>query len=245
MIYMSKEINLETLKNIFQSDEVKEELTVLSSWARGVKQERHIINILAKHLDKKDFNFKMECSKTVEKKKYKYDIRIEDVFVEAKFSFEEDTIQLEKEIYGTRGKPVEKDFLNQYLKAINQREEENKIRVEEKKKPKGWGRNFTALTLIDIFKKKCDYFILIVQSRDIRKIPSKDLENIVASKECISYNKENDADGGYNITENFNIIEYLLEAINKARPFNSARVEVEATNRFPCMYHIYILEFKS
>ncbi|KKM15068.1 hypothetical protein LCGC14_1699810 [marine sediment metagenome] len=59
---MSKEINLGTFKNIFKSDEVKEELTVLSSWARGVKQERHIVNILAKFLDKKDYNFKMEFS---------------------------------------------------------------------------------------------------------------------------------------------------------------------------------------
>jgi len=242
MIYMSKEINLETFKNIFQSDEVRKELTVLSSWARGVKQERHIINILAKHLDKKDFNFKMEYSKIVEKQKFIYDIRIEDVLVEAKFSFEEDIIQLEKEIYGTQGKPVEKDFLNQYLNWIDQREEENKIRVEKKKKPKGWGRNFTALTLIDIFKKKCDYFILIVQSRDIRKIPSKDLENIVASRECISYNKEFE---GYNVPENFGIIDKLLESINKARPFNSASIKIVATNRFPCMYHIYILEFKS
>ncbi len=245
MIYVNKEINLETFKRIFQSDELRKELTVLSSWARGVKQERHIINILAKHLDKKDFNFKMEYSKKVEKRTYKYDIRIEDVLVEAKFSFEEDVMQLEKEIYGTHGKPVGEDFLNQYLKAIDQREEENKIRVEKKKKPKGWGRNFTARTLIDIFKKKCDYFILIVQSRDIRRIPSKDLENIVAFERCISYNKEYDAYGGYNITENFNIIDKLLESINKARPFNSARVEVEASNRFPCMYHIYILEFKS
>ncbi len=245
MIYMSKEISLETFKNIFQSDGVKEDLTILSSWARGVKQERHIINILAKHLDKKDYNFKMEYSKIVEKNKYKYDIRIEDVLVEAKFSFEEDIIQLEKEIYGTRGKPVGKDFLNQYLNAIDQREEENKLRKENKKKPKGWGRNFTALTLIDIFKKKCDFFILIVQSRDLRKIPPKDLENIVAFERCISYNKEYDADGGYNVTKNFGIIEYLLDSINKARPFNSARVEVEATNRFPCKYHIYILEFKS
>ncbi len=51
---MSKEINLTTFKNIFQTEEVKEELTLLSSWARGVKQERHIINILAKHLDRKN-----------------------------------------------------------------------------------------------------------------------------------------------------------------------------------------------
>ena len=242
MIYMSKEINLEMFKNIFQSDEVRKELTVLSSWARGVKQERHIINILAKHLDKKDFKFKMEYSKKVEKRTYKYDIRIEDVLVEAKFSFEEDVMQLEKEIYGTHGKPVGEDFLNQYLKAIDQREEETKIRKEQKKKPKGWGRNFTALTLIDIFKKKCDYFILIVQSRDIRKIPSKDLENIVASEECISYNKKFD---GYNVSENFGIIDKLLESINKARPYNSASIKIEATNRFPCVYHIYILEFKS
>jgi len=237
---MSKEINLTTFKNIFQTEEVKKELTLLSSWARGVKQERHIINILAKHLDRENFKFKTEYS--AKKNKLKYDIRIEDVFVEAKFSFEEDTIQLEKEIYGTRGKPVEKDFLNQYLIAIDQREEENKIRIEEKKKPKGWGRNFTALTLIEIFKKKCDYFILIVQSRDIRKIPSKDLENIVASKECISYNKEFE---GYNVPENFGIIDKLLESINKARPFNSASIKIMATNRFPCVYHIYILEFKS
>ena len=234
---MSKEINLETFKSIFQSDEVKKELTGLSSWARGVKQERHIINILAKHLDKKDFKFKMEYRKSVEKKKYKYDIRIEDVLVEAKFSFEEDLkFQLEKEIYGTQGKLIQGDFLKLYLIEIDKR--------DKMEKPKGWGRNFTALTLIDIFKRKCDYFILIVQSRDIRKIPSKDLENIAAFKECISYNKEYDADGGYNVTKNFGIINKLLETINKARPFNSVNIEVEATNRFPCSYHIYVLEFK-
>jgi len=240
MIYVSKEINFETFKNIFQSDEVKEELIVLSSWARGVKQERHIINILAKYLDKKDYNFKMEYGKIVEKKKYIYDIRIEDILVEVKFSFEEDMkIQLEKEIYGTQKKPIQKDFLNQYLIWIEEREKEN--RKEKKTKPKGWGRNFTALTIIDTLKKKCDYFILIIQSRDIRKIPSKNLENIVASKRCISYNKEY----GYNVRENFGVIDKLLESINKARPFNSTHIEINATNRFPCKYHIYILEFKS
>lgn len=135
--------------------------------------------------------------------------------------------------------------MNQYLNWIDQKEELNKVRKEKKKKPKGWGRNFTALTLIDIFKKKCDYFILIVQSRDIRRIPSKDLENIVASKRCFSYNKEYDPMGGYNVRKNFNIIDKLLDAINKARPYNFALVEVEASKRFPCTYHIYILEFKS
>ncbi len=243
---MSKEINFETFKNIFQSVEVKKELIDLSSWARGVKQERHIVNILAKFFDKKDYNFKMEFGKIVEKKKYIYDIRIEDVLVEVKFCFEEDIkIQLEKEIHGTQKRPVQKDFLDQYLTWIDQMEEENKIRKENKKKPKGWGRNFTALTLIDIFKKMCDYFILVVQSRDIRKIPSKKLENIVASKDCISYNKEYEDYDGYNVRENFDIINKLLESINKYRPFNSAHIEIEATNRFPCMYHIYILEFKS
>jgi len=68
------------------------------------------------------------------------------------------------------------------------------------------------------------------------------LENIVASKECISYNKEFE---GYNVPENFGIIDKLLESINKARPFNSASIKIVATNRFPCVYHIYILEFKS
>lgn len=243
---MSKEINLKTFKNIFQSPEVKEDLTDLSSWARGVKQERHIINILAKYLDKKDYNFKMECSKKVEERKYKYDIRIEDVLVEVKFSFEEDTkFQLEKEIYGTQGKPILKDFLGQYLIAIYQREEENKVRKEKKEKPKGWGRNFTALTLIDIFMKKCDYFILIVQSRDIRKIPPKNMETIVASERCISYNEEYKEFGGYNVRQNFSIIDELFESINGVRPFNSAHIEIEATNRFPSKYHIYILEFKS
>jgi hypothetical protein len=242
---MSKEINLETFRKIFQSDEVGKELIDLSSWARGVKQERHISNILAKYLDKKDYNFKMEYSKIVEKKKYIYDLRIEDILVEVKFSFEEDiNFQIEKEIYGTQERPVQNDFLNQYLIWIDQREEENKIRKEKKKKPKGWGRNFTALAIIDIFKKKCDYFILIVQSRDIRKIPPKDLENIVASERCISYNREYDADGGYNVRKNLSIIEKLLESINIERPYNSAHIEIEATNRFPCKYHIYILEFK-
>ena len=53
--------------------------------------------------------------------------------------------------------------------------------------------------LIDIFKKKCDYFLLIIQSRDLRNVPSEDLENIVATERCIAYNKEYAAVGGYNI----------------------------------------------
>ena len=226
---MSKEINLTTFKNIFQTEEVKKELTLLSSWARGVKQERHIINILAKHLDRENFKFKTEYS--AKKNKPKYDIRIEDVLVEVKFCFEEDVFQLKNEIDGTPKRPIRGNFLNKYLEWIDQR-------------PKGWGRNFTALMLIDIFKKKCDYFILIVQSRDLRNIPYEDLENIVATERCVAYNKKYAAVGGYNIKPHFGIIEKLLESINKARPFNRILESVNADKKFPCTYHIYVLEFR-
>ena len=240
MFNMKRQFNLDILKELFQSNEVEKELKALSSWARSVRQERQIINIIARFLDRNNYNFKMEFKKNNEKRKY--DIEVENVLVEVKFTFEEDIkYKLEKEMYGEDKKPMHGDVVKQYLVWLNEREEQNKEKTEQNQRIKTWGYNLIALILIDIFKKECDYFILIVHSRDLRKVPFSYLEKIVDYKSCIRYNNEFK---GHHFSKNFIFLDKLLESINKVRPFNSARVDIEGTNMFPYSYHIYILEFK-
>lgn len=117
---------LEKVKEILSSEEYIRELKDVSSYAASVKQERHMINILAKILDKKGYKVALEYKK--------HDLLINDTIIEVKFYYEKDIKKLEKE-FNEHNKNI--DAMKQ--KAIN-------------KNYSTWDISYPIL--IDIFQKK-------------------------------------------------------------------------------------------
>lgn len=144
---------LEKVKEVLSSEEYIRELKDVSSYAASVKQERHMINILAKILDKKGYKVALEYKK--------HDLLINDTIIEVKFYYEKDIKKLEKE-FNEHNKNI--DAMKQ--KAI-------------KKNYSTWDISYPIL--IDIFQKNPDIFILIVLSRNLREITKEILEIIVFS----------------------------------------------------------------
>ena len=99
----------------------------------------------------------------------------------------------------------------------------------------------------DIFNKEPDIFILIILSRDLSKVKvtKKDLNRKIA------YGFRELKYGGYNCKDSFEILDGVLDRLNKKKNFILKCVKLETNPRFPSYpnplfpstYHFYFLHF--
>lgn len=78
------------VKGILESGEFGNELEELSSYAANIRQERPIVMLIAKHL--------WQCGHKVALEEKKCDLVVDETRIEFKFSFDYDTLSLEKEL---------------------------------------------------------------------------------------------------------------------------------------------------
>lgn len=218
---------VDSLIEVFESVEFQEELQELSSYGSNIKQERPIMYLLAKFLRRKDLIVILEKNKT--------DIVIQGVIRELKLG--------KKKVSPTFPVSIEAKFFFEFdLKKDAKKFKWNKDEIEafitNNQKSSGWSP--VELILEDIFVKKPDIFILIIQSRDLTSVrTTSQLDRIVCSDQTLNYNKK----FGINNKSNFQILQDFLHANMTLKPFKLNELKLKIVQIFPSTYHIYLLNF--
>ncbi len=218
---MIEDFSIQILKETIESEEYKEEISELSSYAANVKQEGEMVSILAKILDKKGYHVALEYDKTD-----KHDLLLNDKILEAKFYYEED-IQ-----YRLKGE------LEKVNNSIDKLLKELKDTLDQGKYPSGW--NLSLNILRDIYYKKPHFFMLTILSRDLTNVTEQELDTIMwKSSKCPKYNKK----FGYNNQNVLKIAIDFLNSIKEKKSFSYQYVKIDTNTKFPSSYHIHLYGF--
>lgn len=205
--------------DIINLNEFKESLRELSGYAANIKQERPIQYLLAMYLNR------MGILPILEYQNYDIFIPEKQIKIEIKFFYEFDVKNKVKKF-----KDLVKDtnLLFQEIKTVKN------------------SNNSDILNgiLKDIFGRKPDMFILIIQSRNLKEFTDhrwKEKISCWKSVDSCAINKK--AFKEYNEPKFFDNLEEFLVILNQFRPFSINKCEIEVKNIFLSTYHFFILEF--
>jgi len=224
-------VEMKTLKAIFDSEEYKKDLEDLSLYAAHIIQERPMLYFLAKYLSTRGFKPILEKKDSG----YAYDLAVNSTKIEAKFYYEGDI----KRRLETEMNKVKWD-INSLRKKLE--------KLKEKNRGTSW--NMALAIIKDIFDKNPEIFILIIVSRDLRKIKKTEpdfLKHICWSKYEIKYNEQkHNEEYGFDNKRILKLVNRFLDQIKKIKPFESDYLKINITNKmFPSSYHIYFCDFNA
>lgn len=214
MIASMTDFSLDKIGEMFSSDDYRRDLEELSIYASHIKQERPMIYLLAKYLNRRGFDVVLEWKE----KDKSYDLVVNFVRIEAKFYYESDLI------YRLKKEAEDADWKIENLLG----------------KRSNW--YITKPILKDIVEKNTDILILIIVSRDLSKISNDELflKKICWSQIELKYVKE----FGFNNSESFSILDRFFELVKKRRPFSVVHMKLETNSGFPSIYHIFVCDFR-
>lgn len=91
----------------------------------------------------------------------------------------------------------------------------------------------------DMINKNPDIFMLIILSRDLKKIGA----NVIRDQVC--WGKAEVQYNDYNNQTSLRLAERFLEGVKTERPFLLDYLKTEVKNIFPSTYHIYFCDFRT
>jgi hypothetical protein len=207
--------SVELLESIIQSSHFVNELGEINRYAANVKQERHIVSLIAKLLQRQGLVPVLEKpNKKVLDKRAKFDLHFNGIDVEFKFYFDFDIKIMAGE-----------DTIEYYFKEIKTNSKINH----------SWGVKYSLVK--DVLINQPDVFVAIIQSREIKHLKDSELENI-----C--YGKDRDQRKFLvKPIEIYPVIDDFLIELKKKRSFNVKQIQHQFKSNFDSVYDFYICEF--
>lgn len=206
-------ITTQDLKVILKSAEFGSELEELSSYAANIRQERPIVMLIAKHF--------WRCGHKVALEKNKCDLVVGETRIEFKFSFDSDTLSLEKELKRFDGD------LEMLMKAVSAKE---------------ISRTWTVSPAIynDVIVKRPEIFVWILCTRDLSKLTTDELSRVCIASHQQRYNRSRPYESNQKFLEAF---EGLLLKLRELRNFSLEKIRCATNNGFPSDYYFMVCEF--
>ena len=206
-------ITAQDIKIILESDEFRNELEELSAYAANIRQERPIVMLIAKHLWRRGYKIALE--------KKKCDLVVDETRVEFKFSFDADTLSLERELNRFYGD------LEMLMKAVS-----------EKKISGTW--TVSPAIYNDVIVKRPEIFIWILCARDLSKLTDDELSRVCISAHQLWFNRNRPYKSKQDFLE---VAEILLAKLLELRNFSLDKVGIVTNNSFPTVYYFMLCEF--
>jgi hypothetical protein len=206
-------ITAQDLKVILESDEFKNELEELSSYAANIRQERPIVMLLAKHFWRRGHQVALE--------KKKCDLVVDETRVEFKFSFDSDTLSLEKELKRFDGN------LEMLMKAVSAKEISGTWTV-------------SPAIYNDVIVKRPEIFVWILCTRDLSKLTDEELSRVCIAPHQQWYNRSRPYESNQRFLEAF---ESLLLKLQELRNFSLEKIPCATNNGFPSVYYFMVCVF--
>lgn len=206
-------ITAQDIKIILESDEFRNELEELSSYAANIRQERPIVMLIAKHFWRRGHKVALE--------KKKCDLVVDETRVEFKFSFDSDTISLEKELNRFYGN------LEMLMKAVSTKEMSGTWTV-------------SPAIYNDVIIKRPEIFIWILCSRDLSKLTIDELSRVCIAYQQQRYNQSRPYESSGKFLGAFEI---LLSKLQQLRNFSLEKILRSTSNGFPSDYYFMVCEF--
>jgi hypothetical protein len=206
-------ITAQDLKVILESDEFKSELDELSAYAANIRQERPIVMLIAKHLWRRGHKVVLE--------KKKCDLVVDETRVEFKFSFDSDTLSLEKELNRFDGN------LEMLMKAVSAKEMSGTWTV-------------SPAIYNDVIVKRPEIFIWILCTRDLSKLTDDELSRVCIAPHQQWYNRSRPYESNGRFLQAF---EGLLTKLQELRNFSLDKIPLATNNGFPSVYYFMVCEF--
>ncbi len=206
-------ITVQDIKFILESDEFKNELEELSSYAANIRQERPIVMLIAKHLWRRGHKVALE--------KKKCDLVVDETRLEFKFSFDSDTLSLEKELKRFDGN------LEMLMNAVSAKEISGTWTV-------------SPAIYNDVIVKRPEIFIWILCTRDLSKLTNDELSRVCIASHQQWYNRSRPYESNGGFVEAF---EGLLSKLQELRNFSLEKIQCATNNGFPSVYYFMVCEF--
>jgi hypothetical protein len=206
-------ITAQDIKGILESDEFGSELEELSSYAANIRQERPIVMLIAKHFWRRGHKVALE--------KKKCDLVVGETRIEFKFSFDSDTLSLEKELNRFDGN------LEMLMQAVSAKEMSGTWTV-------------SPAIYNDVIVKRPEIFVWILCTRDLSKLTSDELSRVCIASHQQWYNRSRPYESSQRFLEAF---EGLLAKLKELRNFSLEKIQLSANNSFPSVYYFMVCEF--
>lgn len=205
-------IAAQDIKTVLNSDEFGSELEELSSYAANIRQERPIVMLIAKHFWRRGHKVALE--------KKKCDLVVDEARVEFKFSFDYDTLSLEKELNRFDGN------LETLMQAVSAKEMSGTWTV-------------SPAIYNDVIIKRPEIFVWILCTRDLSKLTADELSRVCIAPNQQWYNRSRPYD-----SERFlEVCEDFLTKLQELRKFSLEKIRLGTNNGFSSVYYFMICEF--
>lgn len=206
-------ITAQNIKVILESDEFGTELEELSSYAANIRQERPIVMLIAKHFWRRGHKVALE--------KKKCDLVVDETRIEFKFSFDSDTLSLEKELNRFDGN------LEILMKAVSAKEMSGTWTV-------------SPAIYNDVIIKRPGIFVWILCTRDLSKLSNDELSRICIATHQQWYNRSRPYESNQRFLE---VAEGFIAKLQELRNFSLEKIPLTANNGLPSVYYFMVCEF--
>lgn len=206
-------ITAEDIKIILNSEEFANELEEVSSFAANIRQERPIVMLIAKHFWRHGHKVALE--------KKRCDLVVDDTRIEFKFSFDSDTLSLEKELNRFNG---------------------NLVKLMEAVSAKEISRTWTVSPTIykDVIEKRPEIFVWMLCTRDLSKLTNDELSRVCIATHQQWYNLSRPLESSQRFLE---IAEGFLAKLQELRKFSLHNILLPVNYSFPSVYYFMVCEF--
>ena len=212
-------ITAKDIKDAFESSEFKSELEDVSSYAANIRQERPIVLLFAKYFWRR--NYKSALEQKFPQRREKCDLVVDGTYIEFKFHYDCDMINLQKE-------------LNRYG---------GKIEIVwnaacEKKLSKTW--TVSPGVYKDVLVKRPDIFVWIICSRDLSKLTTDEISRVCIAIDQSRYNRKRPYESSREFLE---AADSLLAKLQELRKFSLEKATIVTNGSFPSAYHLMLCDF--
>ncbi len=206
-------ITAQDIKAILESTEYRSELEELSSYAANIRQERPIVMLIAKHFWRRGYKVALE--------KKKCDLVVDETRIGFKFSFDSDTLSLEKELnrYDSN--------LEMLMKAVSEKEISGTWTV-------------SPAIYNDVIVKRPEIFVWILCTRDLSKLTNDELSRVCIATHQQWFNRSRPYESNQRFLE---VAEGFLAKLQELRGFSLEKVMLAANNGFPSVYYFMVCAF--
>ena len=205
-------LTAQDIKVILNSNEFGSELEELSSYAANIRQERPIVMLIGKHFWQRGHKVALE--------KKKCDLVVDETRVEFKFSFDFDTLSLEKELNRFDGN------LETLMKAVSAKEMSGTWTV-------------SPAIYNDVIIKRPEIFVWILCTRDLSKLTTDELSRVCIASNQQWYNRSRP----YNSERFLKVCEDFLTKLQELRNFSLEKIPLDTNKDFPSVYYFMVCEF--
>ena len=201
------------LKTVVDSDDFRNELRELSSYAANIRQERPIVMLVAKYLWRRGFKVALE--------KRKCDLVVDDTPIEFKFCFDYDTYNLNRELQRFGGD------IRSLMDAVSRKEVS-----------KTW--TVSPAIYKDVVEKRPDIFVWVLCQRDLSQLTDDELGRVCIAREQQWYSRIH---ADHSNQKSVAIAEQFLEKLRGIRKFSLKKGKIATEGAFPSVYHFMICDF--